>query len=1021
MKESIRRWLGLAALPAVLLMFGLSSQAHAVAYDCDDAQSEPTGSIEITHSGNCTISQSLTAQGDITINVTGGTIDTQGLTSTEGKIVINGQGNGTFNGEIKAENNVEIEISSNGTLDAKAKITSVKGDVFLESIDKDVMTKAIDSGQAVEVLAGIQDGTSAGKIIIDGDIRANTEEIPLVPQVGTGTNVLLRAQETIKTKSVSTNGTSVAGSASCGGIQIDANLHPFNNTLFTIGDDTPNGVNGVLDTRTATGGGTDPFYRACGIAVTNGVSASQAGLKVNDFASIQTANTASLGDIVILDAQNGDLTLPTTGGTFDISSPGQGGGTIYLLARKIVAANNTVIKASSGDNTAGFLQGVFISADTIEFTGANGLTLDADGKGANATNGQSQIVVVPTGGIIPTYTNLVKSMTVTIDFPDFFNLKQQVHFDGGTSGKLNIHADGEDTLVAISGYPVKFNGGEATVQAKGGKNGSKHDIIVGYSGAKTGTESGLNIDNTGDVLFFARGEGNNAAGGDISFSVDVATLKAVDHNIIFRANGPQSKDGDGGTIQFFSSFVVLDENTRVKFDADASVNEVGSAQISREGRKAILFDAGGSEIFLGTAKNRFQFSANGGGKEGNGGAIEIKSLGKIVVTNSQKQVTASALGKGEGGDIIIDSDDQVRIRQQTPASNQAPRAIEAKGADTGKGGTIKLTKAKSNGQIRIIVDETFAVDSGQSAADSVFSGALTMNKDPDEQSDITCTKYKNSASNYPNAYWYCSVFQDRALDSLNTLKSMTSEAQDELDSFDAPVYVFKSVGAYNAFHDDNQSAEVEIPGSSSPGNVGGFAIGRDATSTTVNQRIIVVLEGQSAGPVFIAYAPEDVKFTARHEAGHILDRQWATEVMRILVSRTGGSIQDSYSDKIERDLNALSLKPSCGPGGVYEGRNDPRNGQPICPLQGDLAGKDSKEILQTIYPYTFTLRGTPGLDAEWRELWPEQIAAYSGPDGGNETAFFLLNHFPCSKIYVEALMNTGTLAPLSAYPSSCTN
>ena len=56
---------------------------------------------------------------------------------------------------------------------------------------------------------------------------------------------------------------------------------------------------------------------------------------------------------------------------------------------------------------------------------------------------------------------------------------------------------------------------------------------------------------------------------------------------------------------------------------------------------------------------------------------------------------------------------------------------------------------------------------------------------------------------------------------------MTSEAQDELDSFDAPVYVFKSVGAYNAFHDDNQSAEVEIPGSSSPGNVGGFAIGTD--------------------------------------------------------------------------------------------------------------------------------------------------------------------------------------------------
>ncbi len=876
MKVSIRRWLGFAALPAALLFFGLSNPAHAVSYQCNDVQSEPNDSIEINQTGNCTISSSITAKNDITINVTGGTIDTQGLTSTEGKIVVKVQGNGTFNDEIKAENNVEIEISNNGILDAKAKITSVKGDVFLKSLDKDVMTKAIDSGQAVEVLAGIQDGTSAGKIIIDGDIRANTEEKPLIPQVGTGTNVLLRAQETIKTKSVSTNGTAGAGSSSCGGIQIDANLHPFNNTLFTIGDDTPNGVNGVLDTRTSIGGGTDPFYRACGIAVTNGVSASQAGLKVSDFASIQTTNSASRGNIVILDAQNGNLILPTAGGTFDISSSGQGGGTIYLLARKIVAADNTVIKASPGDNTAGFLQGIFISADTVEFTGATGLTLEADGKGADPSSGQSQIVVVPTGGISPTYSNQVKTMSWNLDFPNLFNLKQPVHFDGGTSGQLNIHADGDDTLVAISGYPVKLNGGKATIQAKGGKNGGKHEIIIGFSGAKTGTDEGLVIDNSDDVLFFARGEGNNAAGGDISIAVDVATLKALDHNVIFRANGPQSKDGDGGTIQFFSSFVLLDEDTKVKFDADASVNSSGNAQLDRDGRKAILFDAGSSEIKVGKAKGTFQFSANGGGASGNAGAIEIRTTDKVTVRNNVELISAFAPSfDGDGGSILIDSSNTVFNQNFFSTSEAVELAIRATGGvQNGKGGTITIPFASGKnfpaGISRLNVNALMKVDGGFLEPQSTPYGTIELN-------GVACSQQLTGIQSWPKTAWQCSG-ANHVDDVIQAANMVPTNLKNQLLNTPSPqnpivqVYNMRHIDHFRLFFDDT------------PFPVGqSLTFGRTLADIRVSAAFDYVFTGGNEVDASIAAgsfeSPSVSVATIRHhsilhEIGHEFDYMW---------------------------------------------------------------------------------------------------------------------------------------------------
>jgi len=57
----------------------------------------------------------------------------------------------------------------------------------------------------------------------------------------------------------------------------------------------------------------------------------------------------------------------------------------------------------------------------------------------------------------------------------------------------------------------------------------------------------------------------------------------------------------------------------------------------------------------------------------------------------------------------------------------------------------------------------------------------------------------------------------------------------------------------------------------------------------------------------------------------------------------------------------------------------------------------------------------------WGETWSEEFGAFTLNAASNTQTQYFLSVFPCTQIFVNSLANTGTLAPLSAYPSTCTN
>lgn len=951
MKLKLLRWLLLAIVPAAL-MFGAASSAQATSYECDGPinpvpmNAPGTVEIEVT-SGDCVIPHDVTAQGNITINV--------------------------YSGKLTAE-----------------KLTSVDGRVFLFSNNEKIKTKKISAGTLVRIQTGVNGGSTASTIDV-GDIVANTSNI----QSGNA-NILLQAWGPISTKDIKTNGTLGPQSKRSGAVQIDAYMGG-SSTLFLLGAASNNGINGSIDTRSTDGGGMQISRVESGVRITNGNQDSTGGITLSAMSNIKVKNSISRSGQIELNARKGVINLPA--GELDASGVAdRTAGFIYLMANKIVASDGTKIKANQSAAAGSVIHQVVIAAETIEFSGSSGLQITSDGNGVTPVQ-LSGVWIVPQGGLTSTSTGPVESLLWQRSLFEFFTLKAPVNFNGASGAPLTISANGNFTRVAISGYPINFTGGDLTIRARGSNDW--HEVIMGYfdTGDLDG-DKGLKFDNTGKVIVSTQALNNQTGnGGDIQIQTDVITLNALEHE--FRASGPSSvSNGDGGTIVFTGNQVLLPRASKAKFNADASESGGGNAQMLRNQRKAIFFAHGSSNINI--AKGEFSFSADSGQSFGNAGAIDIvASQGRATVQGSESAVSASALSpSGKGGEIALLSNEvKLTVIVDLPGDLRAIRAEG--GVNDGAGGKVTITKAIGpNISTPINLDAMIKVDSGPNAPETgVFHGSITMNKSPIDDQPLTCQRLKNQTVAYPNSYWYCGTTPEKSGVVMNSIKGMPSSSLDELDTYNAPIFVFRLVEEYNAFLVDNKSVE-----------------GADYAFTVLldDQHKIVVLEAQSFGPAIQYFGDDLVSFVARHEAGHILDIQFGSEVSRSFVSAIGGDQTTSYDIKVEKDYNNMLSIPSCGAGGMFEGRT--HGGQPLCPLQGVHVGMNNRQILENLFPY-YVVKHENG--TQWRELWPEQVAKQTGPTGQRELEYYLQNFFPCSNQYVDTLVSSGVLAPASSYPSQC--
>lgn len=737
MKLIKKRWLGLAFAPALFALIGFASPAQAANYSGDCAGISAfngSGNVTITNTGTCNLPNALTATGFIHINSTGpitanslsgteidivtssGATTTQALTSTSGFIHINSSGalttqTVTSAGELTlfaASNNVNTQALTSG------------GANFLtvNSLNGNISTGVISSGGHVWMIA------DNGTILVNGNLTSNVGNL--------NGNVLLQAGSTIRAGAISTS-----GGTTTGGVQIDVNRNGAS-TLFRIGNNATNGVTSI-NTSNTTAGGTNPNFIVGGLQITNGTPGSTGGITVTNMGAINVSSSGSRSGIIHLNAQNGTLTLPT--GTLNANgATNQGAGQIILLANTLTTVSGTKISATQTAAAAATNHGVAIAANTINVAGANGLQVLGNGNGPSA--GTAYAALLPKGGVTLSSNDSFQNMLwTTSNFSLSTNGPMVV---SGLGAPITVSANGTNSQVLISGYPINFNNGAVTITAKG-STANTHQIVMQYVGSFSGT-NGLTFSGNGAVTIDSSGTSGNNAAGPIYVLVDQASILSTVPTFTMNANGlgsgsgalinfqptkiptlaspavtisangaggqvnfgpwtgtaagdasitsaafnlnanaRASGTGNAGTIYFGTANLTVGSSTKMKFSS------IGPTTGSGNGGSITVFpgNVAGGTLKLGTNAGNLQVLATAGSTGGDGGILNINPFpGSISIETADAISAAASTGataNSKGGSVTLIGNPNVSV---SATLNGAGINVDGKGNKDG--GTIKI-------------------------------------------------------------------------------------------------------------------------------------------------------------------------------------------------------------------------------------------------------------------------------------------------------------------------------------------
>lgn len=676
------------ALAVLAGLFLASSPASASTYTCDGGATPFTGnysegspksdSFTITHSGSdCVVggdaglTGNIAVTGDITITVTGGSV--------------------TFKKNL---------ISRDG----KIKVTSSNSDVIAE--------KKVRAGGTIEILAGLTAAGSTGTIRVDENMTSD------LLQTGTGQgHILLRAQGTVRTKNIYTTGegqpsprTVADGqSVKTGGIQIDANLYG-SSSEFVIGS-TGSGsyVDGELDTRTTTGGGTSSSTLKGGVRITNGTTSSTGDITLTAMSKIKVRATQSRSGMIVLNAQSGKVILPAgtldaNGHLFDNNDAAQGyqAGGVGLFAATVETEDGTIISASQNKHSSTGVTNrqVAIVANTIKFKGTSGLEVHADGNAASFS-ARGTVYALPKGLMVPESNNSVSNFQWTFSVPNFSNATDIVKFDGTGTGSdfapLKVTADGFCNEVRFAGGPIEFYGGAVTIHSRGMAYFQGYYLNeVNFSSNPTGSGHSVKFAGKGAIAIDADGIGILEAGtyganaGFVNFSLGKSlTVNTGGYNetsFTVTAHGTTSK-GSGGQVRIATpSTITLDSHASAELDAK------GTSTTSGTGSGGTVTVDSGDAITVGGGNGKLNFNV-ASAATGNGGKLYITGYPVSFVGNTGMLISANGgITSGDGGEIWIFSHGG-NITINNSAANEV--TFEAKAPTSGNGGTVGIRFAET--------------------------------------------------------------------------------------------------------------------------------------------------------------------------------------------------------------------------------------------------------------------------------------------------------------------------------------
>lgn len=703
MKRQIQRMLGLTAL-ALGLALGFSAPAMAANYtgSCAGVPSgAQTGNAIIGTAGTaCTIpSTGANFTGTITIN--GSTITTTGAVTAGGALAVTGTSTvnmkaltgssvavntnanittttinsssslnvattaGTVTTGALTGGNATLQVTGTGNVTTAAVVSG--GAINVTSSAGKVTTTTLTSGSSSDIVIMSNSDLQTGKVLASGGFGAtsSTGLIKVTSTITTNTganggNVLLQANGNISSGAISTS-----GGAKTGGVEIDANMGGAS-SLFTIGSATANGV-ASINTSNTTGGGTANNFVIGGLFITNGTASSTGGITVTSMSAINVAASASRSGLVLLNAQNGAITLPT--GTLSSNgAAGQGAGQITLLANTVNTASGTILSATQAAGVAGTTHGVVIAATTINVAGT-GFQVLGNGDGITSQSNSAFAEIVPKGATTISSTGNLDNLQWSVTTAGPYNLPVTI---AGSGAAFTLSANGSNATASLLAFPLTLTNGATTITSKGSTN---HQVVIENNSSTGG--SGLVLTGNGAVLIDASGAATGDLAGAVNLVLQNANITVPSFTIQSNAAG---SSGYGGNIFFQTAALTLGTSTTSKFTANGPSSGTGN------GGSITVFPNAISNLKLGTNPGELQVLANGGSTGGDGGTIDVNPFPGSITIDTVNAVSAAVLGtNGKGGSVTLIGNPSLFV-----TSTLTGAAINVDGKGTGDGGMVKI-------------------------------------------------------------------------------------------------------------------------------------------------------------------------------------------------------------------------------------------------------------------------------------------------------------------------------------------
>lgn len=302
---------------------------------------------------------------------------------------------------------------------------------------------------------------------------------------------------------------------------------------------------------------------------------------------------------------------------------------------------------------------------------------------------------IETGGGITVYGK-IRSVTGG----DIFLLSREIDIEAGADissngGYVGLGA-GEEILLK----PVDSGDGRITIRVGKGriKNAGRIAGAVTELKAAGGNEYALAINNTGVIratgVSKRGGRVMLTAGGKISNSGKIRATKKV------RIKS-RKKIRNTGKIR------VSGVRTKTIYVKPQIVFEAPEVEIAAGSLLDVSAALGGGSVFIGGGYQ-------GGNTDNNGGAVDIAENAQNVIVESGAVIKADAIGTGDGGTVVIWSDDTTTFNGSVSA-----RA----GAEAGDGGLIEIS-----GKEHLIFDGDVSASSEHGAAGTVLfdPGTITV-------------------------------------------------------------------------------------------------------------------------------------------------------------------------------------------------------------------------------------------------------------------------------------------------------